>query len=122
MVKKLRFYARFIVVSLLLKKTKQVRDLTKDLHRHIDEYCRVYDPPDQLEWQMVRNEISDFILADSVVTIDSSEVFGGSIFDWIYDQSSKELIAFITKNTTEVKTKVDSSHLIKTTLITASIK
>ncbi len=72
MVKKLRFYARFIVVSLLLKKTKQVRDLTKELHRHIDEYCRIYDPPDQLEWQMVRNEISDFIQADNVVNIDSS--------------------------------------------------
>lgn len=33
---------------------------------------RVYDPPDQLEWQLVRNQINDFIQADTVVNVDSS--------------------------------------------------
>lgn len=72
MVKKLRFYARFIVVCLLLKKNKQVKDLTKELSRHIDDYVKIYDPADQLEWQLVRNEINDFIQGDCLVNVDSS--------------------------------------------------
>lgn len=70
--KKLRFYARFIVVCLLLKKSKQVKDLTKDLSRHIDDYIKIYDPPDQLEWQLVKNEIYDYIQGDSLVNVDSA--------------------------------------------------
>lgn len=53
MVKKLRFYARFIVVCLLLKKSKQVRDLIRELGRQIDEYVKIYDPEDQLEWYFI---------------------------------------------------------------------
>jgi hypothetical protein len=73
MVKKLRYYARFIVVCLLLKKNKQVNDLIKELSRQIDEYVKIFDPEDQLEWQMVKNEINDFIKADSVVDIIDNE-------------------------------------------------
>ena len=67
MVKKLRYLARFIVVCLLLKKTKQVRELIKELGKQIDDYVKIYDPEDQLEWQLVRNEINDFIQADQVI-------------------------------------------------------
>ena len=70
MVKKLRYYARFIVVCLLLKKSSQVKELIKDLGKNIDEYIKIYDPEDQLEWQLVRNEINDFIEADSVLNLD----------------------------------------------------
>ena len=35
MVKKLRYYARFIVVCLLLKKMKLVRDLVRELSKQI---------------------------------------------------------------------------------------
>ena len=73
MVKKLRYYARFIVVCLLLKKNKQVNDLINELSRQIDEYVKIFDPEDQLEWQMVKNEINDFIKADSVVEIYDDE-------------------------------------------------
>jgi hypothetical protein len=73
MVKKLRYYARFIVVCLLLKKNKQVNDLIKELSRQIDDYVKIFDPEDQLEWQMVKNEINDFIKADSVAEIVDSE-------------------------------------------------
>ena len=48
MVKKLRYYARFIVVCLLLKKMKLVRDLVRELAKHIDEYTATYEPEDQL--------------------------------------------------------------------------
>ncbi|CAF0781989.1 unnamed protein product [Brachionus calyciflorus] len=74
MVKKLRFYARFIVVCLLLKKSKQVRDLMRELGKNIDEYVKTYDPEDQLEWQLVRNEINDFLEADSIVNIDNDHL------------------------------------------------
>jgi hypothetical protein len=43
MVKKLRYMARFIVVCLLLQKTKQVKDLIKDLGRQIDDYVKIYE-------------------------------------------------------------------------------
>ena len=72
MVKKLRFYARFIVVCLLLKKNKQVRDLIKELSKQIDDYVKIYDPEDQLEWQLVKNEINDFIESDNLVNLDPS--------------------------------------------------
>lgn len=38
MVKKLRYYARFIVVCLLLKKMKLVRELVLELEKQIVEY------------------------------------------------------------------------------------
>lgn len=38
MVKKLRYYARFIVVCLLLKKMKLVRELVIELEKQIVEY------------------------------------------------------------------------------------
>ena len=72
MVKKLRYYARFIVVCLLLKKTKQVKELIKELSKQIEEYVRIFDPEDQLEWQMVKNEINDFIESDSIVTLENA--------------------------------------------------
>ena len=70
MVKKLRYYARFIVVCLLLKKASQVKELIKELSKHIDDYVKIYDPDDQLEWQLVKNEINDFIEADSILNMD----------------------------------------------------
>ena len=50
MVKKLRYYARFIVVCLLLKKMKLVRDLVRELAKHIDEYTATYEPDDQVRF------------------------------------------------------------------------
>jgi len=70
MVKKLRYYARFIVVCLLLKKTKIMRELVRELSRQIDEYVKAYDPDDSLEWQLVLNEISTFIEVDNQLNID----------------------------------------------------
>ncbi|TRY63940.1 hypothetical protein TCAL_10957 [Tigriopus californicus] len=73
MVKKLRFYARFIVVCLLLKKMKLVRDLVRELAKHIDEYTATYEPDDQLEWSLVLGEIKGFIEADTVVNVLDSD-------------------------------------------------
>ena len=73
MVKKLRYYARFIVVCLLLKKMKLVRDLVRELAKHIDEYTATYEPDDQLEWSLVQSEIKSFIEADTVVNVLDSD-------------------------------------------------
>ncbi|KRX79749.1 Protein SCAI [Trichinella sp. T6] len=75
--KKLRYHARFIVVCLLLKKMKQVRDLIKDMNRLVDSYISRYDRDDQLDWSLVLTEIKTFVEADNVVNIvdiDSSSV------------------------------------------------
>jgi hypothetical protein len=74
MVKKLRYLARFIVVCLLLKKSKQVKELIKELGKQIDDYVTIYDPEDQLEWQLVKNEINDFIEADSILSVDGTSI------------------------------------------------
>ena len=73
MVKKLRYYARFIVVCLLLKKMKLVRDLVRELAKHIDEYTATYEPEDQLEWSLVLTEIKSFIEADTIVNVLDSD-------------------------------------------------
>ena len=70
MVKKLRYYARFIVVCLLLKKTPIILELVRELSRHIDDYVKAYDPDDSLEWQLVLNEISAFIEVEKQLHID----------------------------------------------------
>ncbi|XP_046997506.1 protein SCAI isoform X1 [Schistocerca americana] len=69
MVKKLRYYARFIVVCLLLKKMKLVRDLVMELDKQIIDYTSTYEPDDQLEWSLVLEEIKSFIKADGVVSV-----------------------------------------------------
>ncbi|KAI8750598.1 protein SCAI [Biomphalaria glabrata] len=77
MVKKLRYYARFIVVCLLLKKMKLVRDLVRELAKQIDDYTGTYEPEDQMEWNLVLGEIKAFIEADNlinVVDVDSSSI------------------------------------------------
>ncbi|XP_059146296.1 protein SCAI-like [Physella acuta] len=77
MVKKLRYYARFIVVCLLLKKMKLVRDLVRELAKQIDDYTGTYEPEDHMEWNLVLGEIKAFIEADSiinVVDVDSSSI------------------------------------------------
>ncbi|CAF3648141.1 unnamed protein product [Rotaria sordida] len=74
MVKKLRYYARFIVVCLLLKKTKIMRELVRELNRQIDEYVKAYDPDDSLEWQLVLNEISTFIDIDNKLNVDRTPI------------------------------------------------
>ncbi|XP_037905644.1 protein SCAI isoform X3 [Hermetia illucens] len=69
MVKKLRYYARFIVVCLLLKKMKLVRELVAELEKQIQEYTTTYEPEDHLEWSLVLDEIKGFIKAEAAVAV-----------------------------------------------------
>lgn len=76
MVKKLRFYARYIVVCLLLRKTQQVKDLIREFGRQIDDYVKTYDPSDQLDWQLAKNEINDFVEADTLLNVENPDKNG----------------------------------------------
>lgn len=69
MVKKLRYYARFIVVCLLLNRMELVRELVQELDAQIVDYTSTYEPDDQLEWNLVLDEIKAFVKAESAVVI-----------------------------------------------------
>lgn len=69
MVKKLRYYARFIIVCLLLKKMKLVRDLAREMAKNVEEY----NADDRPDWAMVLAEVKNFIEADSVVSVLDSD-------------------------------------------------
>ena len=63
MVKKLRFYARFIVVCLLLNRNEHVRNLMEELVNLVDEYQNAFKPTDS-EWGVVLSEIATFLEAE----------------------------------------------------------
>ncbi|XP_050538417.1 protein SCAI [Daktulosphaira vitifoliae] len=69
MVKKLRYYARFIVVCLLLRRVGAIRELLAELDKQIVDYTSTYEPDDQLEWSLVLEEIKTFVKADSIVNV-----------------------------------------------------
>ncbi|KAI8388311.1 protein SCAI [Radiomyces spectabilis] len=64
MIKKMRYYARFIVVCLLLNKDDNIRLLISELEGLIDEYTKSFKMSDAKEWQMVLDEISTFMEAE----------------------------------------------------------
>lgn len=72
MVKKLRYYARFIVVCLLLNKRQMIDSLVHELSVQAEAYIKNFRPSDSHEWQFVLQEIGQFLNADTVVTIDNS--------------------------------------------------
>ena len=61
MVKKLRYCARLIVVSLLLNKVDLVKELIHDLHHYVEEYVTVYEADDDQEWRLVISEVTAFM-------------------------------------------------------------
>ncbi|TSO37122.1 Protein SCAI [Bagarius yarrelli] len=68
-VKKLRYYARFIVVCLLLNKLDLVKVLVKELSEEIEEYTQRFNTEDQLEWNLVLQEVAAFVEADPVMIL-----------------------------------------------------
>ncbi|XP_030642970.1 protein SCAI [Chanos chanos] len=68
-VKKLRYYARYIVVCLLLNKMDLVKVLVKELSEEIEDYTQRFNTEDQLEWNLVLQEVASFIEADPVMVL-----------------------------------------------------
>ncbi|CAG8467958.1 9074_t:CDS:10 [Diversispora eburnea] len=64
MIKKLRYYARFIVVCLLLNNRDIVQKLMEELSGLVDDYIKIFKPADSNEWQSVLQEISTFLEAE----------------------------------------------------------
>ncbi|KAI8813806.1 hypothetical protein BJ742DRAFT_787519 [Cladochytrium replicatum] len=63
-IKKLRYYARFIVVCLLLNRSEIIKKLMEELTTLVDEYTKVFKPNDAAEWNAVLSEISTFLEAE----------------------------------------------------------
>uniref|UniRef100_A0A674EKQ6 Suppressor of cancer cell invasion n=1 Tax=Salmo trutta TaxID=8032 RepID=A0A674EKQ6_SALTR len=70
-VKKLRYYARYIVVCLLLNKMDLVKVLVKELSEEIEDYTQRFNTEDQLEWNLVLQEVAAFVEADPVVVLNN---------------------------------------------------
>lgn len=68
-IKKLRYFARYIVVCLLLKRVKLVKELIREFSQSLNDYSHVYEPEAQLEWSLVLQEIKAFIDAESIVSV-----------------------------------------------------
>ncbi|CAG8819045.1 43683_t:CDS:10 [Gigaspora margarita] len=73
MIKKLRYYARFIVVCLLLNKRDIVQKLLDELNSLVDDYIRMFKPVDSAEWSQVLTEIDAFLEAEKKLTPRSLE-------------------------------------------------
>ncbi len=58
--KKLRYYARFIVVCLLLNNLAYVKKLSEELSYYIEDYIKVHKAADSSEWQLILEEINKF--------------------------------------------------------------
>ncbi|CAL8094819.1 unnamed protein product [Calicophoron daubneyi] len=69
MVKRLRYYARFILVCLLLRKMKLVHELLEEFTKQVEEYTAIYDPEDQLGWDLVVQEIREFVEGESLCSV-----------------------------------------------------
>merc|ERR1719482_1377797 len=58
MIKKLRYYARFVVVCLLLDRRDYVQnDLLEELQKEVKAYDATFQPPDSVEWRVVVSEL-----------------------------------------------------------------
>ncbi|XP_051980768.1 protein SCAI isoform X2 [Xyrauchen texanus] len=68
-VKKLRYYARYIVVCLLLNKMDLVKMLVKELSEEIEDYTQRFNTEDQLEWNLVLQEVAAFVEADPLMIL-----------------------------------------------------
>ncbi|XP_061118899.1 protein SCAI-like [Conger conger] len=71
-VKKLRYYARYIVVCLLLNKMDLVKVLVKELSEEIEDYTHRFNTEDQLEWNLVLQEVAAFVEADPVMVLNDN--------------------------------------------------
>eukprot|EP01121_Diplochlamys_sp_Union-15-3_P001188 TRINITY_DN1104_c0_g1_i1.p1 TRINITY_DN1104_c0_g1~~TRINITY_DN1104_c0_g1_i1.p1 ORF type:complete len:427 (+),score=39.47 TRINITY_DN1104_c0_g1_i1:201-1481(+) len=82
MLKKLRYYARFIVVCLLLCRRKVVKELVASLAQLIKEYITILKPTDAQEWQLVLQEITLFLQADAPLLIKTAEGESSNNQEW----------------------------------------
>ncbi|XP_012437227.1 uncharacterized protein LOC105763533 [Gossypium raimondii] len=80
--KELRFYARFLLVSLILNRTQTVKVVVEKLKALVDDCNANFRETNFKEWKLVVQEIVRFMNADATFTIASARPFRYSaIFD-----------------------------------------
>ncbi|GMI99423.1 hypothetical protein like AT4G40050 [Hibiscus trionum] len=73
--KELRFYARFLLVSLILNRTEMVKVVVEKLRALVDDCKANFRETNFKEWKLVVQEILCFINIDTTFTIPSSRPF-----------------------------------------------
>lgn len=63
-VKKLRYYARFLLVSFLLNRSDMVKKLMDHFTQLVEDYNTTFKPNDYAEWNIVLSELSTFLQAE----------------------------------------------------------
>ncbi|KAJ2896639.1 hypothetical protein GGI21_005025, partial [Coemansia aciculifera] len=63
MIKKLRYYARFIVVCLQMNNAPMMLQLLEEVKALIDIYSTTFNPVDKMEWSLVVKEMAMFMQA-----------------------------------------------------------
>jgi len=104
MVKKLRYYARFIVVCLLLDKRQLVETVAAELTQHVETYVKTFRTADTQEWNFVLQEISQFLQADALLQIE-----GG--IDGYYP-STRRLVSSPSSNEGPMRLKLQEAILV----------
>lgn len=66
-IKKLRYYARYIVVCLLLNRNDILKVLMAELSSLVSDYSKTYKPADAAEWQVVLKEAWTFLEANEKI-------------------------------------------------------
>ncbi|XP_024544213.1 protein SCAI [Selaginella moellendorffii] len=67
--KQLRYFARFIVICLLLNRWDMVNRLVRQLHILVEDYSSSFQNSDVKEWKTVTQEIVRFLKADSLAEL-----------------------------------------------------
>eukprot|EP00126_Sphaerothecum_destruens_P013480 Sdes_comp23063_c0_seq1m21400 len=78
-VKRLRYYARYIVVCLLLQKRTTLSELCQEFEAQVQDYIRKHAPSDSNEWLNVIKEIHAFLDAENVVTVNAGDSKSASL-------------------------------------------
>ena len=68
-IKQLRYFARFVIICLLLNRRDEVWQLLQEFQALISAYVMKYKPPDSAEWRGVINEITVFLNADVAMPV-----------------------------------------------------
>lgn len=71
-IKQLRYFARFIIICLLLNRREEVWQLLQEFQALISSYIMKYSPPDAAEWRSVIQEVTNFLHADVAMPVPRS--------------------------------------------------
>ena len=71
-IKQLRYFARFIIICLLLNRREEVWQLLQEFQALISSYVMRYSPPDAAEWRAVIQEVTTFLHADVAMPVPRS--------------------------------------------------